>query len=233
MHRAFVDHINSDFSLDSQTLHRFVKVLRLKNEELVELFDGQGNLLRGSFNQAEPTVLANAQLTQVQPDAMHICLIQALVPMEKLEYITQHATELGVNEIVLFKSERSQVDFKDKMPAKLERLTRIAQDAARQCGRAFVPVVTSPPNPLSSTWRGETERDLLLLPSPGTGEGLGERSPKEGRVSIIIGPEGGLSPAENERFISLGAKPIRLAKYVLRTETAGLTALAQIQGSLL
>ncbi|MEI6807067.1 MAG: RsmE family RNA methyltransferase, partial [Myxococcaceae bacterium] len=234
MHRAFISpslleaaQVGQDFDLDPETAKRFTRILRLKNGTPVELFDGTGRVLTGIL---EETALKNIQISHIKSKGPVIRLYQALVSMDKLEQITQHSTELGVSEIVLFKSERSQVDFKDKMPAKLERLTRIAQDASRQCGRADVPAVTSPPGPLSSNWREGTR---LLLPSPLGGEGLGVRFPKLQETGVIIGPEGGFSPAEIQAFISQGAQEILLAPYVLRTETASLAALAQIQGAFL
>ena len=225
MHRAFVDSLRPD--LDGQTLKRFKRVLRLKPGELVELFDGTGRVLRGTLGEDK---LENTQILHIEPQGPVIKLYQALVSMDKLEQITQHSTELGVSEIILFKSERRQVDFKDKIKAKLERLTKIAQDASRQSGRADVPKILWEKSPLTPLFqRGE----MLLLTTPHTQNFLPSFAKGgSGGISVLIGPEGGFSPAEIERFNSLGAQEISLGPYILRTETASLAALAQIQGSL-
>ncbi len=223
MYRAFVEQLPTDGHLNRETHHRFSKVLRLKTGEPVELFDGQGNCLQGLLDNP----LRDIKVTHVPTDTPAVILIQALVSMDKLESIVQHATELGVSEIILFKSERSQPG-----QLKLERLTRIAQDAARQSGRAWVPQIQymekSPLTPLFQ--RG----DSIFLCDPLASSSF---PPFEkgglGGISIIIGPEGGFSESERAQFQIQGAKPVRLAKYVLRTETAGLTALSQIQGKLL
>ena len=233
MHRAYVDpkllelaQTGQDFELDPETAKRFTRVLRLTDGTPVELFDGTGRIVTGVLNQR---VLTQVQIAHIKPKGPRITLYQAMVSMDKLEQITQHSTELGVSEIILFKAERSQIDFKDKMAAKLERLTRIAQDASRQCGRADVPNLTlnpSPPCGEGLICSPNAKKSLLhSLPSPQGGEGLG--------VRLFIGPEGGFSPAELAYFKSQGAQEISLAPYVLRTETASLAALAQIQGAFL
>src|SRR3990167_5666418 len=99
MHRAFVDSLRPD--LDGQTLKRFKRVLRLKPGELVELFDGTGRVLRGTLGEDK---LEHTQILHIEPQGPVIKLYQALVSMDKLEQITQHSTELGVSEIILFKS---------------------------------------------------------------------------------------------------------------------------------
>jgi 16S rRNA (uracil1498-N3)-methyltransferase len=237
MHRAYINpnlldsvELSQDFELDPDTLKRFTRVLRLADGTSVELFDGTGRIITGTLNQK---FLKNIQISHREPKGPHITLYQAMVSMDKLEQITQHATELGVSEIVIFKAERSQIDFKDKMPAKLERLTRIAQDASRQCGRADVPDLTCLREGfgrqalnLSFICSPNSKKSLLhTLPSLQGGEGL--------RLRLLIGPEGGFSPAEINYFKSQGATEISLAPYVLRTETASLAALAQIQGAFL
>src|ERR1700677_774805 len=120
MHRAFVNSTfldqalsYQDFILDTQTIKRFERVLRLEEGELVELFDGTGRIIRGILKE---NCLSDIQILKRELKGPVIQLYQALVSMDKLEEITQHGTELGVSEIILFKSDRSQVDFKDKMP---------------------------------------------------------------------------------------------------------------------
>lgn len=238
MHRAFMKPdmlgralAGQDFKLDPETAKRFTRVLRLQDGTSVEIFDGTGRIITGVLNQ---TVLKNIQISQVELKGPYIKLYQALIAMDKLEQITQHSTELGVSEIILFKSERSQVDFKDKIAGKLERLTRIAQDASRQCGRADVPMISWGKSLLTSPFQRE-EQNQVFVCIPGALEGLGACFPKSWHreVKLFIGPEGGFSPAEIHAFVSQGAIQVSLAPYVLRAETASLTALAQIQGAFL
>ena len=232
MYRAFVQpgfldaaQNGQELILDSETAKRFTRVLRLEPGTEVELLDGTGRIVTGVLDQK---ILKNIQILHIKPKGPVIKLYQALVSMDKLEQITQHSTELGVAEIILFKSERSQIDFKDKMASKLERLTRIAQDASRQCGRADVPVITGVKSVLASLFQREEQ---ILICTPGASSPF-EKGGFRG-ISVLIGPEGGFSPTEIQAFKSQGAQEISLAPYVLRTETASLAALAQIQGAFL
>jgi 16S rRNA (uracil1498-N3)-methyltransferase len=234
MHRAFITpdlldlaQLGQNFDLGPETAKRFTRILRLKNGAPLELFDGTGRVLTGVL---EETTLKNIKISHIKPKGPVITLYQAWVSMDKLEQITQHSTELGVSEIVLFKSERSQIDFKDKVEAKLERLRRIAQDASRQCGRADVPILTcvkslSLTAPVFICTPDAKQNITSKLPSSQDGGGF--------RVRFLIGPEGGFSPVEVRDFMAQGAQEISLAPYVLRTETASLAALAQIQGGFL
>ena len=225
MNRAFINQnqINSaqnnqDFHLDQESAHRFEKVLRLKPGDRVELFDGHGTILQGTLGTG--SVLKKVHLSHIPKPKQTIILCQALVPMEKLEQITQHATELAVAEIILFKAHRSQVDFKHKLEDKLERLRRIAQDASRQCGRAWIPALSFSKTILEGNSWGKK-----YLAHPKASQTL---KPTTKNISLVIGPEGGFSAKELHHFQALGAQTVQLAQYVLRTETASLAALAQI-----
>lgn len=236
MHRAFVDSqalelakTHQTFELDSETLKRFTKILRLKDGEAIELFDGQGLVVSGRLSQ---TCLTHLQITQQSESKPKLRLFQAMVSMEKLEEITQHTTELGLSELVLFQAERSQIDFRDKTQAKLERLTRIAQDASRQSGRAFVPKVTHVKS-LKQILDQLDPTSIMLVASPEASKKIAQLTLAMSLnliVSTFIGPEGGFSLDEMQLFRNHGVQEIILAPYVLRTETAGVAALAQIFG---
>ena len=228
MHRAYLNPLPTDGLLDSKTAHRFTRILRLKTGDKIELFDGEGHIMRAQLELLDTPKLLNTETFDVEPEQPQITLYQALVSMEKLEFITQRCTELGLSKLVLFKAEHSQVDFKNKLEAKLERLKRIAQDASRQSGRAWVPKIVFSPSPLEGEGWGEG----LFIGNPKASTGFRVK-PGMTQIGVLIGPEGDFSPQEFESFKSQGAKAVRLAPNILRTETASLTALAQIQGALL
>lgn len=218
MHRAFVSDLTEKMTLDAQTLHRFKKVLRLEAGSPVELFDGQGKVGRGLLTTGSE--LEQLRIQEYPKPKQHFILCQAWVSMDKLEQITQHATELGMSELILFRASRSQVDLSKKQTSRQDRLIRIAQDASRQCGRVWVPEIRFSDAILEGTGWGQK-----LVADPEALYGFGVL---ESRVSIVIGPEGGFSNEELQKFKTLGAIPVRLSEYVLRTETAGLAALAQL-----
>jgi 16S rRNA (uracil1498-N3)-methyltransferase len=173
--------------------------------------------------------------------ATHITVAQALGKFDKFEQVVQHGTEVGASQFVPIQAERSVVRLNNS-DIKLARWRQIARDAARQCGRSRVPIVTQPAESLDLfshdcelVLRGnslpngqirafmhtdvESQSVRTLL------SGLSER-PSE--IAIAIGPEGGWSINEVTAALSSGWIAISLGRYVLRTETAALVAISRI-----
>ncbi|MCL2760061.1 MAG: 16S rRNA (uracil(1498)-N(3))-methyltransferase [Desulfuromonadales bacterium] len=162
---------------------------------------------------------------------LQITLYQALPKGEKLDFILQKATELGVTHIVLFDSERSVVKIADdKLEKKLTRWRRIVQEAARQSG-SVIPFVDFCENIADLSefqkadlklvlWEEEHNRHLktvfkdLKIPDS---------------IAVMVGPEGGFTEEEVAVAKSLGFISVTLGKRVLRTETAGITMLSILQ----
>ena len=158
------------------------------------------------------------------------CVYQALPKGDKLDAVIQKAVECGACEIVTFESERCITRVKDQSEEKkLERRRKIAQEAAKQCGRGVLPVV-QPTMRFREAVERASRADIPLFCYEGDGttplpQILKElrRELPEGQtpsVSIVIGSEGGFSIAEAEWAISQGMKPVGLGKRILRTETA-------------
>lgn len=238
--RAFVDSsiidaVKADKTvlLDEATRHRFLRILRLAAGTPVELFDGTGRVARGILQTEGPAHLTQVQIEVLAQNGPRIVLAQAMIKMDKLEQIVQRSTELGVSEILLFDAERSQVNFKDKAEQKLERLTRIAEDAARQSERSHKPVVSGPHSfaqllKICADFPGlKVMGDLnatQTLP-----ELLSQALCKQG-VLVVVGPEGGLAPEELSTLATHEVQATLWNPNVLRTETAGMAAIAMIQG---
>jgi 16S rRNA (uracil1498-N3)-methyltransferase len=158
-------------------------------------------------------------------------LFQALAKGEKMDYIVQKSTELGVCEIVPFESERciAKSDKKGDV-SKTERRRKIALDAAGQCGRGRIPEVSATVSfkealdRLSKTelafmcYEGENTLALKAL--------LPNEIPTE--IGFMIGPEGGFSKQEVESAIERGIKLAGLGKRILRTETASAYVLSSL-----
>ncbi len=163
-----------------------------------------------------------------------IYLFQGMPKSDKFEFIIQKSVELGVKEIIPVQMDRSIVKIEDKkIKQKTERFNAIAQSAAEQCKRSFIPTVAEP---LSFKLALEKAKDLDLLLVPyesqkgilSTKQAL--NSIKKGnKVGIVIGPEGGFSDKEIELAKqSHNAHVISLGKRILRTETASITALSML-----
>lgn len=165
---------------------------------------------------------------------LHITLLQALPKGDKLETVIQKAVECGVSRIVPFESERCVVRVKPEAEArKTERRQRIANEAAKQCGRGALPEVL----PTVSFDRalalcGELDAVLFCYEGDGTlpiGRLLDVlKLPSGARIGLVIGSEGGFSQKEAQRAADAGFHMTGLGPRILRTETAPLFALACI-----
>ena len=211
----------------AQSRH-LLAVLRLSSGAEIEVFDGIG----GRFQ----AVLAGEELEIVAPlpgkaKAVDVVLVQALAKGERMDLVVQKATELGASRIVPLASERSVLRLDaERGASRAERWRRIAREASRQCGRADVPRIDAPTgwDGVFSLARAEPDRRGVLL-DPETGEPrLGAAARGIDRLLLVVGPEGGFSPEERSRAEENGFVRASLGPLVLRTETAGLAALAVV-----
>ncbi|GAC1604567.1 MAG: 16S rRNA (uracil(1498)-N(3))-methyltransferase [Myxococcales bacterium] len=214
-------------------------VLRLREGEAVEVFDGAGTRFDARIAGAGVDGLSLRLLgrTSAAPaPGPHLVLAQALSRSDKLDLVIQKATELGAARVIPFAAERSVVRLPEgRGAARAERWRRIAQEAARQCGRADVPAIDAPARweDLFSCLQADPGMRGVLLDG-GTGsadlaQAAHHPGPGPARVLIAVGPEGGFSAEEKERARAHGFAAASLGPLTLRTETAGLAALAILQ----
>lgn len=249
MHRFYVGSpirgVGEIVALSREESQHAMRVLRLKPGEEVRLLDGE-NLYGAELLQVtEQAVTARVRslLPSSEPPA-EILLWQGLPKADKLEMIVQKATELGVREILPVEMERSVARLEKGVHKKQERLQRIALEAAKQSGRAHVPAVLEARgfeqalSYLSEAQPGfdavlvawEEEAVLRLSEAVREAHGNAARERDVGvnplRLALVIGPEGGISPGECRRLKALGGDCVTLGPRILRTETAGMCALA-------
>jgi len=225
--------------LDETTAHRFVRVLRLESGANVELLDGRGRLLKGVLGISHPVCLREVQIEVVLPPKSKVILAQALIKMDKLEQAVQRSTELGVDEIIFFDSERSQVRFKEKSEQKIDRLGRIAADAARQSERALVPELKGPFSFQQLIKFVHVFSGLKVLGDLDAQQNLAalleikKDLVREEGILVVVGPEGGLSLGEITKLEKGGGQSVKWNPNVLRAETAGMTFVAIVKGTIL
>ena len=226
MRRLFIPPQQLDVSvrLTPEQARYLTAVLRLRAGEALEIFDGLGGRYPAQLESAEILRVGARLPTEVR--ALDVVLAQALAKGEKMDLIVQKATELGVSRIVPIVAERSVVKLSTERGAsRTERFRRIAQEAARQCGRADVPLIDEP-QPLAALLE---EGRLCLVLDPLEPLRLSVAARGVSRLLLAIGPEGGFSPGELELAQRAGALSVGLGPRVLRTETAGLAAIAVLQ----
>lgn len=241
MHRFFADEngvINGVAALDALDAQHAVRVLRLEAGDTVELMDA-GSRYTAKIEAADREgvrVRIVSELPSTEP-RVRVTLFQGLPKAEKMEFILQKCTELGVYDVQPVVMERCVAQVKDKdAEKKRERWQKIAREAAKQCGRAQVPQVHAPAT-LSQLKDTLSSLDLLLVPwedarDGGVRDAL-QRLPEGGsRIGIVIGPEGGMGEKEAGLLEQLGGSLVTLGPRILRTETAGMAALTLTLGFL-
>jgi 16S rRNA (uracil1498-N3)-methyltransferase len=212
--------------LEARQLHYLRDVLRVASDEQLEVFDGEGNSFRACLR---GEALVRGEKVAALSRALDVVLAQALAKGEKMDFVVQKATELGVSRIVPVIAERAVVRVdRERGSTKAERWRRIAQEAARQCGRSDVPFVDEPREWADVLRRigEEPERRGVLLDPEETSLRLGAAARGAARILLAIGPEGGFSPQEREMAVRAGVLAAGLGPRILRTETAAVAALA-------
>ena len=224
---------NSEIALPAQAAEHLTRVLRLEAGAALVVFNGRGGeysaVLGPRRGKTVTARLGNHDAVD-RESPLYITLLQGGARGERMDLIVQKATELGVARIVPVLAERSvvKVDAKQR-ERKLEHWQSIAISACEQCGRNRVPEVSAPAA-LGDAIAALPPGGLRCLLAADGGESLASAARGAGAgVVLLIGPEGGL--ADNERRFA-GAhdfRDYRLGPRVLRTETAGLAALATLQ----
>ena len=222
-------------TVDGAEARHAVTVSRVRPGDRLRLGNGAGLLLEGVVLTADAS-----QLTLRVDDASEtpaatprIRLVQALAKGDRDELAIQAATELGVDGVIPWAAARSITKWEGAKIAKgQERWCSIVREASKQSIRAWLPVVA----PLASTKQlavlAATTRMLLLDPTA-TGRLTEVAVPTDDRdILLVVGPEGGISPAELLLLEQAGATQVRLGDTVLRTSTAGPAALAILNATL-
>jgi 16S rRNA (uracil1498-N3)-methyltransferase len=207
------------------------RVLRLRVGEALTVFNGLGGEYAASIEQAHGgrvTVAIGEQRAIERESPLALILAQGVSRGERMDLVVQKATELGVSGLVPVLSERSVVRLTaQQAERRLNHWRAIAVAACEQSGRNRLPAIAAPV-PLENFLRSGTDGTRLLL-SPGAGATLADVPRPVTAVTVLIGPEGGLAPPEQEAAIAAGFKPVRLGPRVLRTETAAIAALTLLQ----
>lgn len=237
MHRFFADErgiVDGMASLGAEDSRHAVRVLRLEAGDEIEIVAAPRRFLARVERADEERVTARvtAELRSTEADT-RLVLYQGLPKADKMELIVQKSTELGVARLVPVAMERSVTRLEGKdAPKKAERWQKIAREAVKQCARALVPEV-SVPQRLAALEEELRALDVLIVPWEDARDGsiAACLAPFAGRkalrVGILIGPEGGISPREAEWLReTAGGKLVTLGPRILRTETAGLAAIA-------
>jgi 16S rRNA (uracil1498-N3)-methyltransferase len=225
--------IGSRIALPDGAAAHLLRVLRLATGDACVLFNGDGHdydarIVAADKRGGEVEIVAARVVGTESP--LHIVLLQGIARGEKMDWILQKATELGVAGFLPVNSERSEVKLDgDRAAKRLAHWRSVVIAACEQSWRARLPDIAAPEHlgvALSRLPAGGirlsldpgAEATVTALPDPG---GL--------PVVVAIGPEGGWSPRDRLALSEAGFKGLRLGPRILRTETAGLAAIAALQ----
>ncbi|MGB7503389.1 MAG: 16S rRNA (uracil(1498)-N(3))-methyltransferase [Azonexus sp.] len=208
-----------------------VRVLRLPPGAAVVLFDGRGGEYDARIERIERdrVVAALGAWRDVERESgLAVTLIQAVQAGEKMDYTVQKAVELGVSHIVPVDSRRSVTRLAGERAARrVAHWQGVAAAACEQCGRNQVPQL-APLERLENWLARPVSGVLRLILAPDAEQALVDLPPVT-NVQMLIGAEGGLDPQEIVAAKQVGFKAVRMGPRILRTETAGLAALAAMQ----
>ncbi|WP_172620672.1 RsmE family RNA methyltransferase [Rubrobacter xylanophilus] len=213
------------FALPRGEDHHLRRVLRARSGERFEAVDAVGRLFMAELREgasAEAVELLNEAGVEERAE---VWLYQAVPKGKRMDLLVEKATEVGVAGITPLVCERSVVRPGGN---KVERWRRIAESAARQALRLRVPEVREPVV-FREAVREVRERGVLLHNSPGL-DPLEERA--RGAVALLVGPEGGWSANEIEEALRCGLSLAQLGPFRLRSETAGVVAVARVRAML-
>ena len=209
--------------------------LRMREGDEVSLCDEDGGEYRATLTKIRDELCELDIIEKVDTDAeppYSLTLFMAYPKGDKLETVVQKAVELGAWRIVPFESSRCiKRPSGDKAEANRKRLSRIALEAAKQCGRAKIPTVTQPLS-YSAMLKEATECALALFCYENE-DGLTVKTALSGRerpdsIAVIVGSEGGFSPDEAAEATKAGCLSVTLGNRILRCETAPSFALSAI-----
>ena len=224
---------SGSFELPDEAAHHATRVLRLREGDAVEIFDGNGNECRGMIAEISGKRVVVGKITATNTNRespLQVVLAQALASSEKMDWVIQKATELGVAEIQPLNTERSVAKLSaERVEKRIEHWQQVAISACEQCGRNLLPQIHVPLDIM--VWlqqmKDSSDKKFVLLPE-GAASFPSQARP-QGRIILLTGAEGGFTQAENDAAQRCGFASIRMGARVLRTETAAIAGLATLQ----
>ena len=218
-------------TLEEEPSHHLRQVLRLRAGDEIILFGNEGDeyaaTLTRVLKQGADAAIGE-KLRHETKAALSIHLLIGLSRGERMDFALQKATELGVTRITPTISKRCVVRLDEKKRAsRVAHWRKVVINACEQSGRCRLPLIDEPQEIQAAITQQNSELALLL--DHRTSRSLAQIPPPQSSVSILIGPEGGLTPEERDLAVQHGFQGLRLGPRIMRTETAPLATIAAIQ----
>lgn len=208
-----------------------LRARRLRVGSIIELADGQGRQCRGvvaTVDRHQAVIRIVAEDCAQRESPLRLTLALALLKRDKLDWVVEKATELGVTGIVVFTSQRTVSHVAGE---RFARWTRVARSAAQQSQRSIIPSITGPMSLEEVVARFPEALRLFFweAQAPGTLAAVREQYSHPTSLLAVVGPEGGFSAQEAEQATALGCRVVGLAPRILRAETAAVAVVTLCQ----
>lgn len=234
--RIFVDQplsIDQDLVLGADATEHVARVLRMREGDAVVLFNGDGRDFPSTLTHCtrrEVRARIDATVPGIGASALPLVLAQAVVRGNKMDMVMQKAVELGVHALIPLVTERCMIELDARRAERRQQHWQsVVISACEQCGRSTVPTIARLQS--LSEWCADLADDgaLRLVLLPGADQRLRDLDLGDAGAVLVVGPEGGLSSMDVETLTDAGFTGLALGPRILRTETAGLAALAALQ----
>ena len=221
--------VGTPVRLDGEEGRHAALVRRIRLGETILISDGRGRAVTGEVDEVSKTAITMRVVEQhiAERPRRHYVAAQALAKGERGELAVEMMTEVGVAEIIPWRASRSVVRWSaDRSQKALTRWRSTAREAAKQSRRLLIPAVCEPVDTADLVHALGGVDCALILHEEATQPLARVELPEHGTVMIVIGPEGGIAPAEIDELVAAGGRPVLISDGVLRTSTAGVVALA-------
>lgn len=229
--------VNEKLTLSTLNHKHAVQVLRLKVNELLILFNGEGGeyLARMcEIDRKNSEVLIESFDSVNRESSLDVTLAIAMIKPEKMDFAIQKAVELGVGSIQLIYTNRSVIKIKsNRLEKKMQHWLGVIHSACEQSGRTAVPTISAPVD--LSSWldslTSEYPASLNITMLPGEYPTIAELkgADRPASVSLLVGPEGGFTEEEEQQMLDANLSAIRFGPRILRAETAAIAGIAACQ----
>lgn len=221
-------------AIHGQDARHIIKVLRLGKGDILSLTDGCGmdftaKILQGTARQIELEIFESTRSAAESPVRLTLC--SGMLKNRKMDMVVKHATQLGMNQWIPFFCDRSVPGPDDRrLEKRIERWQALAKESLKQCRRSTVPDI-APPCSFQQALSRTRDDDLKIAFWEKADTGFDRLIPSEkvNRITLLIGPEGGFSPAEISLARADGFRACSLGPRILRAETAAISGCTLIQ----
>ena len=218
--------------IEGDAANHIARVLRLRPGDPLVLFDGRGGEYAARVEELrnDAVIVSVGERSAADRESpLELTLAQGVSRGERMDWVVQKATELGVTRIVPVLTERTVVKLDARQSERRRSHWRgIAVAACEQSARDRIPDIAAPVG-LHDFLQGDGSAGTRLLLSPTGTTAVGDLPQPVGRVIVLIGPEGGLAEGEQRAALAAGFEAVRLGPRVLRTETAAVAAVTLLQ----